>query len=136
MNALTQNTKIKVSDINTLISECNNSVRKTGNESIAGLKTFTDGMKAIEVSNQTVDSATLFSTNTGSIQHYWSSTDGGTANITNLPSKMAFMLISYTYRYISASDYWVEQQLFQAGKTYRRTIRSGTVNGWTSIWVA
>ena len=136
MNSLTQNTKINVSDINTLISECNNSVRKTGNESIAGLKTFTDGMKAIDVNYQTVDSATLFSTNTGSIQHYWSSTDVGANNITNLPSKKAFMLISYTYRYISASDYWVEQQLFQDGKTYRRTIHSGTVNGWTSIWVA
>lgn len=117
-------------------SSTKNFVDLSSEQTIAGLKTFSDGQKFISVSGQTVDVGTLFSTTTGVVKHYWSATDGGTSNITGLPSKNAFVLISYTYRYISATDYWVEQQLYQAGKTYRQTVRNGNASGWSGMWVA
>ena len=42
MDALAQNTKITVSDINKLISECNNKISLTADATISGLKTFSD----------------------------------------------------------------------------------------------
>ena len=116
-------------------STTQNFVDLSSAQTIEGVKTFSDGQKFVSVSGQSVNVSSLYSTTTGVVKHYWCDTDSGASNITGLPSKTAFVLISYTYRYVSASDCWIEQQLYQAGKSYRRTINNGSASGWVGMWI-
>lgn len=121
-----------------------NVVHRSGDETIAGNKTFNndiicnDDLKLSgqyygqNISSQTLDANNLWIKVGGSTKIYYTTSDGGTTNISNLPNTRTLKLISETVRYISESDYLVYQTAIQGNIRYERTCTNGSWSSWTN----
>lgn len=90
-------------------------------------------LKGQDISNQTVNANTLWIKINNGFKIYYTSSDGATANISNLPNKSSTFLESRTVRYMNDTDYFVNQICYQRNMVYQRTCTSGTWTGWFRI---
>lgn len=121
-----------------------NVVHRDSDETISGNKTFTndiicnDDLKingqyyGENISSQTLNANNLWINVGGSTKIYYTTSDSGTTNISNLPNSRTLKLISETVRYISESDYLVYQTAIQGNIRYERTCTSGSWSSWTN----
>ena len=68
----------------------------------------------------------------GATKIYYTTSDGATANITNLATTNQVKLISETVRYMSDTDYKIYQTATQNNVRYERTCNNGTWTAWTN----
>lgn len=139
-------------DINTKINQLSQSIaandatclHKANTETATGAKTFSGGLTCsnnfnltgqyfgTNISNQTLDANNLWVKLNGATKIYYTTSDGATANITNLPNTRSLKLISESVRYISDSDYLIYQTAIQGNVRYERTCTNGTWTAWTN----
>ena len=128
---------------NTVTSKAQDSdvVHKSGDETVAGNKTFSDSITFSSVSiadvrwkslvNQTIDLNDCYITRVGTISGYYSASVSSGSNISNKASNTAFIMLSLTTRYISASDYQIYQIFYGSNnEKYTRTCSNGTWTAW------
>ena len=132
-------------EIDTLLSDKANDsdvVHKSGNETIGGVKTFSDTATFVSVNvedirwkslaNQTVDLNDCYIPRAGAISGYYTTDISSGANISNKATNTAFTMISLTTRRVSASDYQVRQVFYGSGAKYIRTCANGTWTAWVN----
>lgn len=117
-------------------------VHKSGNETVAGQKTFSDTATFVSINvedirwknltNQTVDLNDCYIPRAGAISGYYVNSVSAGANISNKATNTAFTMISLTTRRISASDYHVRQVFYGSGAKYIRTCANGTWTAWVN----
>ena len=89
-----------------------------------------DGVYGADLTGKTVDLNDCYSSISGAVKLFHCNTDGGADNISNYPEKKAFILVSYTIRRLSASDYVVHQHFYCIGAHYSRRCTNGTWSNW------
>lgn len=89
-----------------------------------------DGVYGADLTGKTIDLNDCYSTISGAVKLFHCNTDGGADNISNYPEKKAFILVSYTPRRLSASDYVIHQHFYCIGAHYSRRCTSGTWTSW------
>jgi len=107
----------------------------TGATSIdAALKMLTAQSAPVDVSGKTLDLNTYIGPNGHMNGWLYSTSDAGTANITNKPKANAFILEYHSPRNVAANDYATVQRAWFADKTrWERWIVSGTVGAWERV---
>ena len=111
-------------------------VHKSGNETIAGVKTFIDCFLGKNLSGQAVDLNDCVDANGGAIHYYYAVSNY--TNISNKPENKPFVLESRTVRYVSSIDYIYYQKIYTADynappSIYTRYYRSGS-SSWSN-WI-
>lgn len=142
-NTFNQNITVNgTANINTLNVTNSTSLKNTnvnGNLTASGTLTSSNQfilngyLKGQDISNQTVNANTLWIKVNNGFKIYYTSSDGATANISNLPNKSSTFLESRTVRYMNDTDYLVNQICYQQDMVYQRTCTSGTWTGWYRI---
>ena len=119
-------------------------LHKANTETANGAKTFSGGLTCsnnfnltgqyfgTNISNQTLDANNLWIKINGATKIYYTTSDGATANITNLATTNQVKLISETVRYMSDTDYKIYQTAIQGNVRYERTCTNGTWTAWTN----
>ena len=119
-------------------------LHKANTETANGAKTFSGGLTCsnnfnltgqyygTNISSQTLDANNLWVKLNGATKIYYTTSDGATANITNLPTTRSLKLISESVRYISDEDYLIYQTAIQGNVRYERTCTNGTWTAWTN----
>lgn len=109
-------------------------VNLTGAQTISGAKThtgelvFQGSISGINKTSSTDDANTLYNPSCGRKNVYYTTTNGGTT-LTNVPAAVNTTLESRTLRYLSSSDWCVEQIAHNtSGLYYRR----GSASGWNA----
>ena len=119
-------------------------LHKANTETATGAKTFSGGLTCsnnfnlsgqyfgTNISSQTLNANNLWVKLNGATKIYYTTSDGATANITNLPNTRSLKLISESVRYISDEDYLIYQTAIQGNIRYERTCTNGTWTSWTN----
>ena len=119
-------------------------LHKANTETATGAKTFSGGLTCsnnlnltgqyfgTNISSQTLDANNLWVKLNGATKIYYTTSDGATANISNLATTNQVKLISETVRYISDEDYKIYQTATQNNIRYERTCTNGTWTAWTN----
>ena len=146
---VTNSTSLKNTNVNgnlttsgTLTSNGNTVLKNTnvnGNLTTSGTLTSSNQfilngyLKGQDISNQTLNANTLWIKINNGFKIYYTTSDGATAKISNLPNKSSTFLESRTVRYINDTDYLVNQICYQRNMVYQRTCTNGTWTGWYRI---
>lgn len=95
-----------------------------------GNVSFNSTIMGMSLDGKTENADTLFGS-AGTTRIYYTTTDGNSANISNLPNgTYTFTLISICVRNLSATDRRVHQICFQFGRAYTRENTNGTWSSW------
>lgn len=142
-NTFSQNINVNgTANINNLNVTNSSSLKNTnvnGNLTTSGTLTSSNQfilngyLKGQDISNQTVNANTLWIKINNGFKIYYTTSDGATANISNLPNKSSTFLESRTVRYMNDTDYLVNQICYQRNMVYQRTCTNGTWTGWYRI---
>lgn len=89
-----------------------------------------DGVYGVDLTGQTIDLNTCYSTISGAVKLFHCNTDGGSNNISNCPENKAFILVSFSPRRLNASDYVLRQDFYCIGAHYFRRCTNGTWTDW------
>ena len=89
----------------------------------------------INITGQTLDVNTLtLSDGSSNKAEYIEKTNGGAANITNIPvTNLPFVLVVELIRWASASDYITKQTFYTSTSTYSRICTSGSWSNWAQL---
>ena len=116
-------------------------VHKTGNETVGGVKTFSDkltmlnAVRGTDLTSQAVDADTLTSNASGDIKLYRCISINGASNITHIPVQTAFILIVMQIKYTGVADSRTLQIFYDIASSsvvnvYTRIHYNGTWSNW------
>lgn len=136
---ITVNGTANINNLNVTNSTSLKNTNVNGNLTTSGILTSSNQfilngyLKGQDISNQTVNANTLWIKINNGFKIYYTSSDGATSKISNLPNKSSTFLESRTVRYMNDTDYFVNQICYQRNMVYQRTCTSGTWTGWYRI---